>query len=161
MEKNQILINMIQKQRKCLPFKFKLEFEDIKRVVNNINNDLFGNECCVWNGYVTNGIKDKAKYVNFYFKHRKIALHRILYINYIGDINEKQYLKFTCQNKGTCCNINHVEKCNDDIESTLTNTTVPIPVPFIKEDKPAIQVIKIAGAANADGKPRFIIVLSD
>ena len=162
MEKNQFLIDMIQKQRSNLPFQYKLEFEDIKRIVNNIDHNPFGDHCCKWKGYVTNGTKDKAKYINFYFKHRKIALHRLLYINYIGDINDKQYLKFTCNNKGTCCNITHIEKCNesDDVESAkpvlYSNSTIPI-----KEEKSAIQVIKIAGSANPDGKPRFIIVLSD
>ena len=68
MEKNQILIDMIQKQRQNLPFQYKLEFEDIKRVINNISNNPFSDSCCIWNGYITNGTKDKAKYINFYFQ---------------------------------------------------------------------------------------------
>ena len=169
MEKNQFLIDMIHKQRRNLQFQYKLEFGDIKRIINNINNNPFNNNCCVWNGYITNGTKEKAKYVNFYFKHRKIALHRLLYINYVADINDTQYLKFTCQNKGTCCNINHIEKFNEyDVEipilnSNLNSNSNPNKNASIniKEDKPAIRVIKIAGSTNPDGKPRFIIVLSD
>lgn len=163
MEKNQILIDMIHKQRSNLAFKYKLEFEDIKRIINNINYNPFEDKCCIWNGYITNGNKEKARYINFYFKHRKIALHRLLYINYKGDISDTQYLKFTCPNKGICCNLNHIEKCNDDIIiSNSTNITTNKNINInIKEDKPAIQVIKLTGTSTPDGKPRFIIVLSD
>jgi hypothetical protein len=126
--KNRILIDMIQKQRKNISQKFKLEFEDIKRIVHNIHCNPFEDQCCIWNGYVTNGQQEKARYVNFYFKHRKIALHRLLYINYVDDIIDKQYLRFTCENKGSCCNINHIEKCNNDtfIQEEKINNTVDI-----------------------------------
>jgi hypothetical protein len=75
------------------------------------------------NGYITNNSSEsKPSYINFYFRGKKIALHRLLYENYIGDINNNQYLKYTCCNKGICCNINHLilvnskkicQKCNE------------------------------------------------
>lgn len=160
MEKNDILIDMIQKQRKNLLYSYKLEFEDIKRIINNIDKSPFGSECCKWNGYITNGNKEKARYINFYFKHRKIALHRLLYINYIDDINDKQYLKFTCNNKGTCCNINHIEKCNINELIIKEKEKEKVETKLI-DDKAAIQVIKIKNDENINGRYKFIIVLSD
>lgn len=109
--KNQILVQMLQYQKKGLPYKQRLDLDDIKRIVDNIETSPFADECCIWNGYVTNN-NDKCKYINFYFKHRKIALHRLMYINYNGPLDDKNYLKFTCLNKGVCCNIKHIEKCN-------------------------------------------------
>jgi len=113
--KNYLLIQMLQHQRKNLSYKLRLDLDDLKRIVENINIDFFTNihDCCLWNGYIT--VNDKSKYINFYFKHRKIALHRLLYINYIEDLTNKMYLKFKCNNKGICCNINHLEKCNSCI----------------------------------------------
>ena len=37
-------------------------------------------------------------------------MHRILYINFVEDLTKEEYLKFMCQNKGSCCNINHLKK---------------------------------------------------
>ena len=34
----------------------------------------------------------------------------MLYINYVEDISENEYVKFSCKNKGKCCNINHMKK---------------------------------------------------
>ena len=49
-------------------------------------------------------------YINFYFNKKKIALHRLLYINYVEDVSPNEYIKFLCDNKGKCCNINHMKK---------------------------------------------------
>ena len=35
-------------------------------------------------------------------------MHRLLYENYVSDIEENQYIKYNCSNKGICCNINHM-----------------------------------------------------
>ena len=44
--KNQILVQMLQYQKKGLPFKISLHLEDIKRIVENINTSPFDeNEC--------------------------------------------------------------------------------------------------------------------
>lgn len=150
--KNQILIQMMQYQKKNLPFKLRLDFDDVKRIVDNIETSPFDDEnCCIWNGYITNN-NDKCKYINFYFKHRKIALHRLLYINYVGMLEDKNYLKFTCPNKGLCCNIKHIEKCNK------TNATKEIgQLKTVNTNKtPGLKVIKMNGA-NTD-KNKLIVV---
>jgi hypothetical protein len=53
---------------------------------------------------------NKGRYVNFYFRRKKVALHRLLYVNFIGNLNDDEYLKFSCDNKGICCNIHHLKK---------------------------------------------------
>ena len=70
---------------------------DINRLCNNINSSIFGDECCIWNGYITNlNNVNKGTYINFYFRHKKVALHRLLYANYVGDISSDEYLKYSC-----------------------------------------------------------------
>ena len=59
--------------------------------------------------------------LNFYFNKKKIALHRLLYINYIGEISNKEYIRFTCDNKGKCCNINHMKKYSYNRNFIKTN----------------------------------------
>lgn len=104
----------------------RLRPNDIHRIVQHTDNSIFDEErCCLWTGYITN-LKNKRKgtYINFYFRDKKkVALHRLLYANFKGDISNKDYIKFSCQNKGKCCNINHMvrfeynsnEKDDDDV----------------------------------------------
>ena len=120
-QNNSLLIELINKQRKDVPTENKLYLPDIKRVCKNIDKDIFGDECCLWNGYITNvNKKYKGTYINFYFKHKKVALHRLLYINYIDDLGKDEYLKFTCPNKGSCCNVNHLKKFKYNRKKKIT-----------------------------------------
>ena len=54
-----------------------------------------------------------------YFREKKLALHRLLYSNYIGPINDNEYIKFNCKNKGKCCTINHLIKYEQDTEEVV------------------------------------------
>lgn len=111
-EENTLLKELIHKQIKDVPSDKKLYLSDIQRILKNINTSIFdGNICSLWTGYVTNLNKtNKGTYINFYFHKRKVALHRLLYCNYVGNIDTHEYLRYTCPNKGICCNINHLKK---------------------------------------------------
>jgi hypothetical protein len=89
----------------------RLRPNDIHRIVQHTDNSIFDDEkCALWTGYITN-LKNKRKgtYINFYFRDKKkVALHRLLYANFKGDISNKDYIKYSCSNKGKCCNINHM-----------------------------------------------------
>jgi hypothetical protein len=113
MNKNELLKKMLNKQRLNINSDMKLDFKDIQRILNNINTDIFDNKiCCLWNGYITKSYN--LNYINFFFKKRKIALNRLLYINFIGELDDDSYLKYICKNKGICCNINHFIKSNNN-----------------------------------------------
>ena len=101
---------LIKKQRKNCKESKKLTLQDIRRITKNLRTSIFDDNCCsLWEGYITNKNKQtKSSYINFYFRHRKVALHRLLYENYVSDIEENQYIKYNCSNKGVCCNINHM-----------------------------------------------------
>jgi hypothetical protein len=109
-----LLQELLKNQLKNVPITKKLSYSDLKRVIKYINTSIFdNNKCCIWNGYVTNSKPDKnhkGAYVNFYFKKKKVALHRLLYANFKEDIQDSDYLKYTCDNKGSCCNVNHMVK---------------------------------------------------
>lgn len=113
-EKNKLLNELISKQIKDsnLYPKKKLQYNDLKRICKYINGSIFDeNKCCIWNGYITNENKpNKGTYINFYFNRKKIAIHRLLYINFVGNLNNDEYLKFSCENKGKCCNVTHLKK---------------------------------------------------
>ncbi len=127
-DNNILLIELLKKQLKNIQNDKKLSYNDIKRISKFLVNSIFDeNKCCIWNGYITNEKnQSKGTYINFYFNKKKIALHRLLYINYIADINNDEYLKFTCENKGKCCNIYHMKKFNYNknmIKSNLINSS--------------------------------------
>lgn len=109
---NIYLKELLRKQIKTISNDKKLNYNDIKRISKFLSSSIFDkNKCSIWNGYITNEKnQSKGTYINFYFNKKKIALHRLLYINYIEDISNNEYIKFSCANKGKCCNINHMKK---------------------------------------------------
>lgn len=115
---NNILIELIEKQLKDIDLTKKLLYNDLKRISNNVSISLFGSECCSWKGYITTinkeELNDNYAYINFFHNKKKFSLHRLLYINYIGELDKSEYIKFSCDNKGKCCNINHFSKANQD-----------------------------------------------
>ena len=109
---NVYLRELLKNQKKNIDSDKKLNFNDIKRISKFLSSSIFDqSKCSIWNGYVTNEKnQSKGTYINFYFNKKKIALHRLLYINYVEDISNNEYIKFTCDNKGKCCNINHMKR---------------------------------------------------
>jgi len=100
-----------RRQLSNVPASKKLRPNDIHRIVHHTDNSIFDEEkCALWTGYITN-LKNKRKgtYINFYFKDKKkVALHRLLYANFKGEISNRDYIKYSCSNKGKCCNVNHM-----------------------------------------------------
>ena len=109
-KKSEILNELINKQLKKIPNEKKMSYSDLERLVKYIDKSIFDkNSCCLWLGYVTNSnIKKKVKYVNFYFRKKKTALHRMLYINFVKYFDSDGYITYSCENKGKCCNVNHM-----------------------------------------------------
>lgn len=188
--KNKLLTELCLKQRKKIDKKYSLELNDIIRLLKNIDNSIFNKtECVLWKGYLTKCNNNKSCYVNFYLKKRKLALHRILYINFIDDLDIKYYLKFTCNNPGKCCNINHIlkvynEDCsepNNDISTNLIinnnitpiNTKKSIEVDITNDINPQVEInlspskknlsnnIKITKIDNNTNKGKIIIIFDD
>ncbi len=114
--KDVLVKKLIKKQKKDINSDIKLTFKDMTRVCKHINTDPFDKkQCCLWTGNITNmNNHEKGRYVNFYFNGKKQALHRLLYSNFVGILASDEYLKYKCENKGICCNINHFEKYSDD-----------------------------------------------
>jgi hypothetical protein len=109
--KNEILSLLIKNQLNNVDLEKKLLLPDLKRIVNNLPFDIFNDECCIWSGYITNLNKDnKNCYISFFHKNKKIALHRLLFSNFVDELNDNEYLKFTCHNKGKCCSLKHLKK---------------------------------------------------
>ena len=112
MSENDIINEMVHRQLKNIPLDKKLLHDDLQRIGKFLTVSIFDeNNCSLWNGYITNeNNKSKGSYINFYFNKKKIPLHRILYINFVEEIEPTQYIRYVCQNKGKCCNINHLQK---------------------------------------------------
>ena len=142
---NEIFKELIRKQLADIPSQWKLNINDIKRICKYINTSIFDRKtCCIWNGYITNmNNTNKGTYVNFYFRNKKVALHRLLYSNFVAPLNSSEYLKFNCENKGVCCNINHYEKYK-----YTQNTNVVKKEHKYKEPKKEIREIIIVGAED-------------
>lgn len=115
---NLIFQELIKNQRKNLTIEKKLKLSDLKRISSYLSHSIFTNECCIWNGYITE-FKNNSYYINFYFNGKKHALHRLLYYNFVGEIEDNEYLKYNCQNKGRCCCLTHFSKIITDYEPKI------------------------------------------
>jgi hypothetical protein len=107
-----LLKKIMKRQLESVPSDRKLQSKDIMRICKNIDISIFDkHSCSMWRGHVTNmNNLNKGRYVNFYFRRKKVALHRLMYINFVGELKDDEYLKFNCDNKGICCNIHHLKK---------------------------------------------------
>ena len=110
--KNKILVELINNQNEGIENKKKLDVKSLQRISRNIEDSIFGDKCIIWQGYITYIESTNVHYINFFFNGKKHALHRLLYLNFIGDLKSNEYLKYSCPNKGKCCNINHIYKIN-------------------------------------------------
>ena len=110
MKKSDILKELMRRQLKRIPPENKLSYSDLERLVKRIGQSIFDKKhCCVWQGYITNSnSQKKVQYINFYFKGKKTALHRVLYNNFVKRIKVPGYITFSCPSKGKCCNVNHM-----------------------------------------------------
>jgi len=117
---NKIIVELFTNQLKIVNDK-KLSYNDLKRISKYLSTSIFGEKCSIWNGYITVIKNDnKNSYINFYYCGKKYSLHRLLYANYVGDLNNSEYIKFKCINKGKCCNINHFYKNNKTEEYIIS-----------------------------------------
>jgi hypothetical protein len=111
-ESRKLLSELLESQLKSIPLERKLRYKDLCRITKYIDMSPFDeDECCLWTGYVTN-LKNisKGTYINFYFRKRKVAFHRLFYENFVEQLEDDEYIKFSCENRGKCCNVNHMIK---------------------------------------------------
>lgn len=149
---NQLLKELIRNQNPDVPEDKKLYLQDIQRICRNISSSPFNaDKCCLWEGYITNLNKsNKGTYINFYFRHKKVALHRLLYANYVGPITKTDYLKYTCKNKGLCCNIYHLEKFKYNKSSPEQSSTPP-------KKKICVSIVNNSNKDNPETKKKLCI----
>ncbi len=126
--KTDIINKLFEKQLNDVEPKYRLNSKDIIRLSSYINSDPFDeNICCKWLGAISKSTHN-SKYINFWFNKKKQALHRILFLNYKGELPKNKYLRFNCPNqnmKGICCNINHYELINkEEYEKELNQTNI-------------------------------------
>ena len=102
---------MIKKQLNNIPSIDKLQTNDIKRISKRLNGSIFNdNECSLFDGYIKKNINNNYAFINFYFRKKKVALHRLLYKNFVDNLNNNEFILFSCTNRSNCCNINHMNK---------------------------------------------------
>ena len=46
-------LKLIKNQLKNIKQEYKLNNSDLNRISKNLNDDIFSNKCCLWQGYIT------------------------------------------------------------------------------------------------------------
>ena len=124
MTKEILLKELITKQRKNISMENKLQYSDLLRLLKYITSSIFDeNHCSIWNGHIIErppkDDKNEYNYINFYFRKKKVMLHRLLFINFVDNLETGEYVKFICENKGKCCNINHLKKIDNGKKTVI------------------------------------------
>lgn len=146
---DEIFLELIDKQLPNVPTQWRLSMNDMKRICKYIDISIFDKtRCCIWNGYITNmNNSNKGTYVNFYFRNKKVALHRLLYSNFVAPLDSSEYLKFNCNNKGVCCNVNHYEKYKYSKASNIIKKNIKKDATTKKETR----TVSIVPSDDSDG----------
>lgn len=114
------LKNLLCYQRRDVPdigLYGKLNFEDMKRIDRTIYGDITNSKgCCLYNGTIVGN-----KYSTFSFNGKKTSLIRMLYHNFINDIDPNKRVEWSCKNKGLCCNLSHFDMVLKDIPEKEEN----------------------------------------
>jgi hypothetical protein len=165
MNKDEIINKLFANQLKEIDHKYYLNAKDIIRLSSYINSDPFSEtKCCKWKGTISKS-SHQSKYINFWFNKKKQALHRILYINYIGNLPTNKYLRFNCQNinmRGICCNINHLDLINENNNENDKNLTkIDINQQNNKTSKVKNSEFIINLVKNNNNNDIFVIVFED
>jgi hypothetical protein len=107
-----IFDELVSKQIQTISISKKLRYRDLIRLSKYIKTSIFDKKICsLWHGYISKKSHyKKGTYINFYFKNKKLDLHRLLYENFVEELQNNEHLKYTCKNNGSCCNINHMKK---------------------------------------------------
>jgi len=171
--KTDIINKLFENQLKDIEPQYRLNSKDIVRLSSYINSDPFDdNTCCKWLGAISRS-SHNSKYINFWFNKKKQALHRILYLNYIGELPKNKYLRFNCPNqnmRGVCCNINHLELINeesDELNNSIDETDNLDVSTISKQKNENINIvndhkqISIEKINNNIDKNKFYIVFDD
>lgn len=141
---NQIMAEMIRNQLESVAPDLRLLQSDMQRMVRFLKTSIFSpGACSLWQGYVTDRtVKKKGSYVNFFFHGKKFALHRLLYINFLGPLDEDEYVKFRCNHKGYCCSVHCLDKQkyrHTGVKGQTKHTTnalgVTLPIVPMSEDR--------------------------
>ena len=120
---DEIFKELVARQNKNIPTNKRLQLRDIKRIARRVKGSIYDlNNCAIWDGYITNvNNAIKGTYVNFYFRKKKVALHRLLFINFNDDLSDDEYLTFNCDKKGQCCNVYHMNKRKYNVNNNETD----------------------------------------
>jgi len=122
MNKKNIIKELLNNRITTCPQDYKLSDSDIIKISNNIDKSIFNkNECSIWKGYITNNKNSRREYINYKINNKNKVLHRILYNNYVSELKKNEYIKFICNNKGKCCNINHLKKIKNKVKNNNNN----------------------------------------
>ena len=116
------LRNLLSHQRKDvndIGLYGKLEFDDMKRLDRFIQGDPTSSmDCCLFLG------KKKGTYCYFSFRGKKVSILRLMYHNFVGDLEPIHKIGHTCDNKGICCNLQHYYMENQIEEELSENKEI-------------------------------------
>ena len=98
------LLNHQRKNIKDIGLYGELSFDDMKRLDLAIDGDpTSSNDCCLYNGPIIN-----KQYCSLSYKGTKCSIIRLIYHNFVKDVEQHHRIFHTCKNKGICCNYKHL-----------------------------------------------------
>lgn len=113
-----------------------IQFE---KITNLLTDDIFklnteDLSCSLYKGYIR---KNTGPQISFNGK--KVLLTRLLYHNYIDDVNPTDKIVSVCYNRGVCCRLSHLSKKTKTGHPSERDQSSPIDVPQRKIDNDIFQ----------------------
>lgn len=106
----------------------KMSFDDVKRIDKYIGADIFDEDKCIeYKGEI------KKNYTTISYNRKKVSVQRLLFHNYVDDIEKRDVIEYLCELKGKCVNINHfkVEGKDKKFEKKQKIPFLELPPPIL------------------------------
>lgn len=102
-----------QRSENVIPKHLRLNSRHLLTIASKSVTETFNtDECIVWTGYIRKFNAGNYKVIPFSINGRLRLLHRLLYLNFVGELSRTEHLRFECKTDG-CCNYKHLYKCKE------------------------------------------------
>jgi hypothetical protein len=103
-----ILEELISHQLKDIPVD-RMGYGDLLRLSKRLQSSIFNSDCVPFKVHQRSKKSKRLSYPVFFFNGERVALNRLLYKNFIGELISGEYLHCGCGHYNCLC-LSHLEK---------------------------------------------------
>lgn len=127
------LAELVRNQLLDVPEENRLRLTDMERLAKFSDGHSYFDpvRSTLFVGYV-NKNRPQDTCITFFFRKKKVALHRLLFQNYLGELTFRHYVRHLCGHRYSCVNILHLRR--NDYVNKKTPPKEPVKTMVFKSE---------------------------